>query len=114
MPNDRTRRLQDLVILAILHPSVPRLLGGAWVAEATALVGEQVKQLMGRPKYTRGIGASAEPFRQCENCGAVVPESRGGQMNNLGFVCCAYCVFNHLGCRCKYGEFGVPQDAMGS
>jgi hypothetical protein len=24
-------------------------------------------------------------------------------------MCCAHCAFNPLGCRCKYGEFEVPQ-----
>lgn len=27
----------------------------------------------------------------------------------VGNICCAHCMFNPLGCRCKYGEFGVEE-----
>jgi hypothetical protein len=42
----------------------------------------------------------------CENCGAVVPNP--GRMDGR-VICCAACVFNPLGCRCEFGEFGKEE-----
>lgn len=44
----------------------------------------------------------------CENCGANVPkiyEDSDGRK-----YCCAGCLFHPLGCRCKFGEFGMVDD----
>ena len=45
----------------------------------------------------------------CANCGASIPEGVGGKSTIHEFVCCPHCVFNPLGCRCKYGEYGVAE-----
>jgi hypothetical protein len=47
---------------------------------------------------------SKEASNTCENCGAVVPHP-GRSEGRL--ICCAACIFHPLGCRCKYGEYGV-------
>jgi hypothetical protein len=44
----------------------------------------------------------------CYNCGATVEKC--GRDAEGRPICCIYCAFNPLGCRCKYGEFGVAQD----
>jgi hypothetical protein len=44
----------------------------------------------------------------CENCRANVPklvESADGRK-----LCCVHCLFNPLGCRCKFGDLGVVED----
>jgi hypothetical protein len=46
---------------------------------------------------------------KCANCGAEVPEGKGGHADGIGFVCCAHCVFNPLGCRCQYGQYEVAE-----
>ncbi len=48
---------------------------------------------------------------ECYNCHAKVPEGQGGVDPAGRFVCCPPCVFDPLGCRCKYGEFGVSETA---
>jgi hypothetical protein len=45
----------------------------------------------------------------CSNCKAEVPDGKGGKHPNGQFICCEHCFFNPLGCRCKYGEFGVAE-----
>lgn len=45
----------------------------------------------------------------CSNCKTEVPEGKGGKGPTGEFFCCASCLFNPLGCRCKYGEFGVAE-----
>lgn len=48
--------------------------------------------------------------RHCDNCGAGLPEGKGGYESLHGrFICCPHCLFNPLGCRCKYGEYGVAE-----
>lgn len=44
----------------------------------------------------------------CSNCG-VQMEKMGQDQSGLP-ICCAHCVFNPLGCRCRFGEFGVAQE----
>lgn len=46
---------------------------------------------------------------ECENCGAVIPSGLGGFDSKGRFICCPACMFNPLGCRCKYGEHGIPE-----
>lgn len=41
----------------------------------------------------------------CANCKAEVPKVGTDPHGNP--ICCAACLFNPLGCRCKYGELGV-------
>lgn len=41
----------------------------------------------------------------CHNCKAECPTC--GTDPHGKPICCAGCLFNTLGCRCKYGEFGV-------
>jgi len=43
----------------------------------------------------------------CTNCGAEVSELHETTIGQK--VCCIHCVFNPLGCRCRYGEFGVAE-----
>lgn len=44
---------------------------------------------------------------RCENCGADVPKLfKSSEGTNL---CCPHCIWNHLGCRCQYGEIGVAE-----
>lgn len=47
----------------------------------------------------------------CPNCGSKV-EKLGilaeGTSEEQG-CCCEHCAFHPLGCRCKYGEFGVAE-----
>lgn len=43
----------------------------------------------------------------CDNCGAQVEKC--GRMSDGRKICCAHCVFNPLGCRCKYGEYDVAE-----
>jgi hypothetical protein len=45
----------------------------------------------------------------CDNCGAAVPAGRGGTGPGGNYICCPACVFCPLGCRCKWGEFGVKE-----
>ncbi len=45
----------------------------------------------------------------CSNCKAEIPEDNGGAGLHGEFICCAHCLFNPLGCRCQYGELGVPE-----
>ena len=45
----------------------------------------------------------------CDNCGAEMPEGRGGRDSLGRWICCIHCVFNPLGCRCKYEDYGQPQ-----
>ncbi len=44
----------------------------------------------------------------CENCRADVPKTHLSSDGRR--YCCAGCIFHPLGCRCKFGEFGVVQD----
>lgn len=46
-------------------------------------------------------------MQQCENCGATVEKC--GTATDGKKYCCIECVFNPLGCRCKYGEYGVAE-----
>lgn len=48
-------------------------------------------------------------MERCELCGALVPKC--GTMNDDAKtkVCCPECAFNPLGCRCKFGEYGVAE-----
>ncbi len=43
----------------------------------------------------------------CDNCHADVPEL--GKTSWGQRICCPSCAFNPLGCRCKYGEFGMAE-----
>lgn len=43
----------------------------------------------------------------CENCRASVPRLR--ETSDGKRVCCPACVYNPLGCRCKYGQLGVAE-----
>ena len=45
---------------------------------------------------------------KCENCGAEVEKL--GLCSDGRMICCPHCVFNPLGCRCKYGEYGVAEE----
>lgn len=45
---------------------------------------------------------------QCYNCEATIT-GVGGQDSKGRWVCCPHCVFNPLGCRCRFGEHGVPE-----
>lgn len=48
----------------------------------------------------------------CDNCGAQVPKCgtiRPPFLNGGTKVCCINCIMNPLGCRCKYGEYGVAE-----
>jgi len=58
---------------------------------------------IGRRKYPPMI----PPGTKCSNCGAVSPLS--GRCSDGQVYCCVHCCFNPLGCRCKYGEFGVEE-----
>jgi hypothetical protein len=43
---------------------------------------------------------------ECANCGApdaIATDSEGRP------ICCAHCLFNPLGCRCRFGEPGVAE-----
>jgi hypothetical protein len=44
----------------------------------------------------------------CSNCNAEVPKCGRDSFGNN--VCCPHCIFNPLGCRCKHGEYGVPEE----
>lgn len=44
---------------------------------------------------------------RCSLCGAEGPHFGTGP--NGETICCAACLFNPLGCRCKYGEYGVAE-----
>lgn len=44
----------------------------------------------------------------CENCGAKT--QRCGTAPDGKKICCAHCMFHPLGCRCKWGEYGVAED----
>lgn len=44
---------------------------------------------------------------KCDNCGALV-ESIGTTTDGRK-ICCVECAFNPLGCRCKFGEYGVAE-----
>ncbi len=44
----------------------------------------------------------------CENCGANMPKIYEGSDGRK--YCCAGCLFHPLGCRCKFGEFGIVED----
>lgn len=46
----------------------------------------------------------------CDNCGALFYAERPVHDPHGRTICCAHCVFNPLGCRCKYGEFNVAED----
>jgi len=48
-------------------------------------------------------------MKECQNCHAQVPEGQGGRDAEGRFICCIHCVFNPLGCRCEFGEFGVAE-----
>lgn len=48
----------------------------------------------------------------CSNCKAEVPDGKGGRGSRGEFICCEHCYFNPLGCRCKYGEFGIPETGI--
>lgn len=43
----------------------------------------------------------------CENCGAT--GENFGKDTRGKVICCPACLFNPLGCRCKYGEYGVSE-----
>ena len=43
----------------------------------------------------------------CDNCGAKVEKC--GRDPNGRKICCPHCAFNPLGCRCRFGEFGVAE-----
>jgi hypothetical protein len=46
----------------------------------------------------------------CDNCGAKLPLDQPiGRLPDGRRICCAHCIFNPLGCRCKYGEYGVAE-----
>ena len=45
----------------------------------------------------------------CANCKTEVPDDKGGKGHDGEPICCAHCAFNPLGCRCKYGEYGVAE-----
>lgn len=43
----------------------------------------------------------------CSNCGAEVEKCGRGPRGEK--ICCAACLFDPMGCRCKYGEYGVVE-----
>ena len=43
----------------------------------------------------------------CANCGAVVPNP--GRDCDGRVICCPACLFNPLGCRCEWGDYGVAE-----
>lgn len=43
----------------------------------------------------------------CDNCHAKVPELHKTSWGQR--ICCPHCAFSPLGCRCKYGEFGMAE-----
>ena len=45
---------------------------------------------------------------KCANCGAPAT----GRDSSGRPICCAHCVFNPLGCRCKWGEPVVAETAQ--
>jgi len=45
----------------------------------------------------------------CQNCGAKCKDEFVGEMDGK-IICCVHCAFNPLGCRCKYGEYGVAEE----
>lgn len=48
------------------------------------------------------------PIKTCANCGA---QGRDFGTDYKGrVICCPHCVFNPCGCRCKRGEYGVPEE----
>ena len=48
-------------------------------------------------------------MRTCDNCGATLPNDQGGRDQRGAWICCPHCMFNPLGCRCQYGEYGVEE-----
>ena len=48
---------------------------------------------------------------KCDNCGAKFLAEPSMRFNGPGgrTICCAHCLFNHLGCRCQYGQYGVAE-----
>lgn len=44
----------------------------------------------------------------CDNCDANVPKVYAGSDGRN--YCCSACLFYPLGCRCKFGEFGIVED----
>lgn len=45
----------------------------------------------------------------CTNCRAKFLAEEGPR-DALGHrICCAHCIWNPTGCRCKYGEFNQPE-----
>lgn len=52
------------------------------------------------------LGMMAEK-EECPNCHALVPSLKNSTM---GPVCCAACLFHPLGCRCKWGDYGEPEE----
>lgn len=44
----------------------------------------------------------------CDNCRADVPKTY--ESSDGRHYCCAGCIFHPLGCRCKFGDFGVTVD----
>lgn len=54
-----------------------------------------------------GSDGSGSASVKCSNCGATLPREKAGTGPRGEIMCCAGCLFNPLGCRCKYGELGV-------
>ena len=49
----------------------------------------------------------------CSNCEGLIPaEHFCGTNGPMGRVCCAACVVHPLGCRCRYGEYGVEETML--
>jgi len=44
----------------------------------------------------------------CDNCGAPASGERAADGR---IYCCPACLFNPLGCRCKFGEPGIAETA---
>lgn len=59
------------------------------------------------PDPTASRDTEASPPTTCPNCGARLNEHSGRDSLGRPF-CCVYCSFNPEGCRCLYGEPGVP------
>jgi ribosomal protein S26 len=47
--------------------------------------------------------------KRCDNCGAEIPVEKMGKDSQGRNICCAACIFDPMGCRCKYGEYGVVE-----
>lgn len=106
-PKERLRLVQTKrVRRQYIHPT---WIGETkWTFDGVQLevrVGESDLPLLGSPTTRQLRG------RRCENCGAPIDAIRLGIRDTDGrTICCHHCILNPDGCRCRFGESGVPQD----